>query len=140
MSGTHNLNKIFLACLVLGCLSITSVQAAVKDTDADGLSDQAEMDVYLTSPTNPDTDGDSISDSTEVLRGTNPLSVEHSSQTNDSHDWWTLWFYGLSTTLVCSFTGTCIYTAITYRKNDPEITPSIASPGLSETTRPRVDF
>ncbi|MFZ1654321.1 MAG: hypothetical protein WBO92_00235 [Candidatus Moraniibacteriota bacterium] len=53
----------------------TFVHAALKDTDADGLTDTAETELYLTSPTNSDTDGDGISDLQEIKQGTNPLVV-----------------------------------------------------------------
>ena len=49
--------------------------AAVKDTDADGLTDEGEITVYHTDPKNPDTDGDGISDGQEVLNGTDPLDA-----------------------------------------------------------------
>lgn len=43
------------------------------DTDGDGLSDDDEVDVYLTSPLIPDTDGDGLSDGHEVRElGFNP--------------------------------------------------------------------
>ena len=56
---------LFVSC------SVTS--AAVKDSDADGLTDSAELQKYFTDPYNPDTDDDSLSDSEEVLQDTNPL-------------------------------------------------------------------
>jgi len=45
----------------------------VKDSDYDGLSDQAEINIYHTNPLKADTDGDGYLDSAEVLAGTNPL-------------------------------------------------------------------
>jgi hypothetical protein len=42
------------------------------DTDDDGLSDGAEVDVYGTDPLARDSDGDSLSDGTEVGAGTDP--------------------------------------------------------------------
>ncbi len=51
------------------------LQAAVKDSDSDGLSDVAEQTVYMTDPLVADTDGDGISDGAEVLAGTNPLDA-----------------------------------------------------------------
>lgn len=42
------------------------------DTDADGLFDKEEVDVYRTNPLNPDTDGDSFLDGAEVKGGYNP--------------------------------------------------------------------
>lgn len=57
-------------------LSLSStVSAAVKDTDADGLTDEGEVRAYLTDPNNADTDGDGISDGQEVISGTDPLDV-----------------------------------------------------------------
>ena len=43
-----------------------------QDADGDGLSLYDEY-VYLTSPLNPDTDGDGVSDGEEVKKGANPL-------------------------------------------------------------------
>lgn len=43
------------------------------DSDGDGLSDGYEVFTLKTSPINPDTDGDSVWDSTEQTAGTDPL-------------------------------------------------------------------
>jgi len=43
-----------------------------KDTDADGLSDYDELNVYLTSPYLADTDSDGLSDSAEIKNNTDP--------------------------------------------------------------------
>ncbi|MEO5803457.1 MAG: thrombospondin type 3 repeat-containing protein, partial [Verrucomicrobiota bacterium] len=46
----------------------------LKDTDNDGISDEAETNIFGTNPNNPDTDGDGDSDGQEILvAGTNPL-------------------------------------------------------------------
>jgi len=42
------------------------------DTDADGLFDKEEVEVYKTNPLNPDTDGDTYKDGDEVSKGYNP--------------------------------------------------------------------
>lgn len=42
------------------------------DTDADGLFDKEEVDVYHTNPLNSDTDGDTFPDGSEVKKGYNP--------------------------------------------------------------------
>lgn len=42
------------------------------DSDSDGLFDRDEVRVYQTDPLNPDTDGDTFSDGTEVQNGYNP--------------------------------------------------------------------
>ena len=47
----------------------------VVDTDLDGLTDQAEIQIYHTDPKNPDTDGDGYYDGAEVLAGTDPLDA-----------------------------------------------------------------
>ncbi|MHA1390546.1 MAG: hypothetical protein ACTSR9_19190, partial [Candidatus Thorarchaeota archaeon] len=44
-----------------------------SDSDNDGLSDYAEVAVHGTEPTNPNSDGDAINDGTEIGWGYNPL-------------------------------------------------------------------
>ncbi len=70
----------FQRFLVVSLLSVTvsfsllpAVHAAVKDSDADGLTDSGEIQTYKTDPNNPDTDGDGVPDGQEVVNGTNPL-------------------------------------------------------------------
>jgi hypothetical protein len=46
--------------------------AALADSDEDGLSDGDEVDSVGTDPLNPDSDGDGVLDGDEVLQGTNP--------------------------------------------------------------------
>ncbi len=47
----------------------------LADTDGDGLSDGDELMVYGTSPTNPDTDGDGMNDGNEIIAGTDPKNA-----------------------------------------------------------------
>ncbi len=70
--------KIFfiLAVLVLG-FSFIPVRAQTnnyKDSDYDGLTDQAEKNIYRTNPLSGDTDSDGFLDVTEVLSGSDPLN------------------------------------------------------------------
>lgn len=46
------------------------------DTDSDVLTDYDEISVYLTEPTDPDSDGDGIEDGYEILKSFNPLDPE----------------------------------------------------------------
>ncbi len=52
---------------------VYGTDAQVADSDADGLTDGDEVGLYGTSPTLADTDGDGFSDGDEVANGTNPL-------------------------------------------------------------------
>lgn len=70
MSSLRSLS--FLTVLALGLIA-SPVRAAIQDTDADGLTDSAEQNVYETNPLVPDTDGDLVDDGKEMLAGTNPL-------------------------------------------------------------------
>ncbi len=44
-----------------------------SDTDGDTVLDKLEIEVYKTDPTNPDTDGDGFSDGLEIIQGYDPL-------------------------------------------------------------------
>ena len=50
----------------------------IKDSDADGITDDAEVNVYHTDPYKFDTDGDGVGDGIEVLDGTDPLDPKSS--------------------------------------------------------------
>jgi cytochrome b561 len=69
--------RISFILLVAFALSLPSLgaYAAIKDSDIDGLTDEAEISTYLTDPTNYDTDGDGIADGYEITSGTNPLDL-----------------------------------------------------------------
>lgn len=45
------------------------------DADGDGLTDISEKTIYFTSPTNPDTDGDTLTDGAEVLGMASPKAA-----------------------------------------------------------------
>jgi phosphodiesterase/alkaline phosphatase D-like protein len=50
-----------------------SALTVTRDSDGDGLTDDAEINTYFTDPNNPDTDGDGLSDGDEVnIYGSNP--------------------------------------------------------------------
>lgn len=68
---------LFVVVLV-GGFFVHPADAAVQDSDVDGLSDEAERIVYGTDPLIADTDGDGISDGAEILAGTNPLDSRSS--------------------------------------------------------------
>ncbi len=51
-------------------------ESRIKDTDHDGLTDYAELNIYRTSPYLADTDSDAVPDSVEIAQETNPLCPE----------------------------------------------------------------
>lgn len=102
MFGKHRNTIIVLIALFF--VLVLPVQGALQDSDADGLTNQAETEIYLTDPTNPDTDGDSVSDGDEILSNTNPISAEsHPNQVIES-DYMSnksfAWFIGRSSGVV----------------------------------------
>lgn len=74
---SHLLGLVFLVIALvsfIGYIFVTKAQTNYhKDSDYDGLSDQAEINIYHTDPLKADTDGDGYLDSAEVLLGSNPL-------------------------------------------------------------------
>ncbi len=54
------------------CEALYGTDAANPDSDADGIDDGDEINLYLTNPTLSDTDGDGFSDGDEVAAGTDP--------------------------------------------------------------------
>ena len=61
-------------------LELPVTNPLMADTDGDGLSDSSEVYTHFTDPTNPDTDGDSpddiqLTDGDEVAKGTDPLNA-----------------------------------------------------------------
>jgi len=62
--------------LVLGGFFLIhgTAQATTDDRDADGLANDAEVQIYGTSPNLPDTDYDKVLDGDEVRQGTDPLN------------------------------------------------------------------
>jgi sulfoxide reductase heme-binding subunit YedZ len=102
MFGKHR--NTIIALIALFFVLALPVQGAIQDSDADGLTNQAETEIYLTDPQNPDTDGDSISDGDEILSDTNPISAEsHPNQVIES-DYMSnksfAWFIGRSSGVV----------------------------------------
>lgn len=66
----------------------------IIDSDLDGVTDQAETQVYFTDSKKPDTDGDGILDGVEILKGTDPLDANNpsvfSAETNNETPW--VWY------------------------------------------------
>lgn len=52
--------------------------ASIKDTDVDGISDEAEINTYKTDPDEYDTDKDGVGDGQEIVDKTNPLDKNSS--------------------------------------------------------------
>lgn len=55
-------------------INVYGSNPTLGDTDLDGLSDGDEVNIHGTDPTNPDTDGDGVNDGDEVAAGTDPLN------------------------------------------------------------------
>ncbi len=78
MFGKNNRQKIiFLFIALIGVFAWTMIPAFAqvnfqKDSDNDGISDDAEIEKYKTDPNNPDSDNDGIIDSQEIIEQTNP--------------------------------------------------------------------
>lgn len=81
MNGKHKIFYSFIIgslLLLIFSLGTHFADAAIKDSDVDGLSDNAEMNQYYTNPQVFDTDNDGRGDGDEILDGTDPLDKESS--------------------------------------------------------------
>ena len=71
-------SSAFVFCIIgifLVAPQVALAEISPLDSDNDGLTDEQEK-IYYTDPQNPDTDGDSFTDGTEVLSGYSPLFGE----------------------------------------------------------------
>lgn len=83
-----NFRLVFIFSFIFLFFSF-SVKAEAVDSDNDGLTNEEEVNTYLTNPNNPDTDGDGFNDKLEIINGYSP-SYNHktklSSIDTDSDD------------------------------------------------------
>lgn len=87
------MKKVILLIAIVGIFSFAQVKAQetsqeqvplkvdygtepIVDHDLDGLTDQAEIQIYKTDLNNPDTDEDGYFDGAEILAGSDPLDAE----------------------------------------------------------------
>jgi DMSO/TMAO reductase YedYZ heme-binding membrane subunit len=78
MSGRYKIIVILFVAVLTFCFSARFALALVKDSDVDGLSDDAEIQQYHTNPQMFDTDNDGRGDGDEILDSTDPLDKESS--------------------------------------------------------------
>ncbi|MDO8565868.1 MAG: ferric reductase-like transmembrane domain-containing protein [Candidatus Moranbacteria bacterium] len=78
MNGKHKIITLVLVAFFALSFNTHFAHALVKDSDVDGLSDDAEIRQYRTNPQIFDTDGDGRGDGDEILDRTDPLDRESS--------------------------------------------------------------
>lgn len=78
MNGRHKIFAVLFMALLVFSLDTHFADAAIKDSDVDGLSDDAEINQYHTNPQVFDTDNDGRGDGDEILDSTDPLDKESS--------------------------------------------------------------
>ncbi|MEI8361064.1 MAG: L,D-transpeptidase family protein [bacterium] len=70
--------KKILGLLVCSFLLVNMAYAKnIVDTDADGLSDNEELNLYMTDPNSVDTDADGYTDSEEIKNGYSPINAKN---------------------------------------------------------------
>lgn len=71
------MKKLFLLIIIFCFFSAPRVSAnLLPDTDNDGVPDYDEENIYMTDPTNIDTDNDGYNDGEELVNGYSPLNKE----------------------------------------------------------------
>ncbi|HEX3287160.1 MAG TPA: hypothetical protein VHT50_21505 [Mycobacterium sp.] len=101
---TRRAVKPLFAGLVAAGMLLTPVPASALpplpgDKDADGVSDQDEINIYHSDPNNSDTDGDRVNDGNEVNNEkSNPTSTDTDgdglSDTDEYYTWHTMLYLG----------------------------------------------
>jgi len=103
MNQRRCVEALFAGLLVAGVLLTPSPASALPplpgDTDADGVSDQDEINKYHSDPNNRDTDGDRVNDGNEVQNEkSNPTSTDTDgdglSDTDEYYTWHTMLYLG----------------------------------------------
>src|SRR6476620_3771256 len=103
MTQRRCVEALFAGLLVAGVLLTPSPARALPplpgDTDADGVSDQDEINIYHSDPNNRDTDGDRVNDGNEVNNEkSNPTSTytdgDGLSDTDEYYTWHTMLYLG----------------------------------------------
>lgn len=132
MSGKPT-KLLIISLVVIGAVT-TSLQAtaALKDSDADGVTDQAESETYFTDPQNPDTDGDNVPDGDEIIHHSDPLSKEanplqaiaQSFPEEPLPHWLLTWFASVGTLTGASVTGLAISALVRKKRSqDSSLSP-----------------
>lgn len=78
MNGKHKIFIVLMMAFIVFGFSTRFAEAAIKDSDVDGLSDDAEINQYYTNPLVFDTDGDGRGDGDEIIESTDPLDPKSS--------------------------------------------------------------
>ncbi len=79
MFGNRNIFSLSSHLLIIAAvfaMSTCTTHAALKDSDVDGITDEAETATYNTNPQKSDTDGDGFDDGYEVVNHTDPLDAK----------------------------------------------------------------
>jgi Bacterial TSP3 repeat len=99
----QSVKPLVVGLAAAGMLMLPATASALPplpgDTDADGVSDQDEINVYHSDPNNRDTDGDRVNDGNEVNNEkSNPTSTDTDgdglSDTDEYYTWHTMLYLG----------------------------------------------
>lgn len=125
---------LFITSLIIVGITCTSLQtgAALKDSDADGVTDQAESETYFTDPFDPDTDQDNVPDGDEIIHHSDPLSkeanplqaIEQSFPEEHLPAWLLTWFASVGTLTGASISGLAISALVRKKRSqNSSLTP-----------------
>lgn len=130
MFGKCTKSFVVIGLIIVGVsFAVAHTSAALKDSDADGVTDQAESETYFTDPLNPDTDSDHVPDGDEIIHRSDPLNkeenllqaIEQSFPKEHLPAWLMTWFASVGTLIGASIIGLVMSTLI--RKKRGTIPP-----------------